>query len=343
MKLSVGKMTTFQSASSRRLELPPSGGRESTLPLLEAMDSKEFVFSAQLMLERSIIKLLSNFRNDISVSLVDSNLCLSGPVALNCRLNTILWKSREFSAMHVGPYPDETGLSVGAAQFLYYNLVKKIQCWSIHKFDIQSVFLGKTYNATEIYSALRKFSSKISFRKESNWPNAAALDIYNNHIVGLYRDRSEAGPRALGNRTIIANPTIVGNVVKMNKIKKRVGSPYASIILQEELSLWLKGGPDVSPFLNFSYKVREDKRSAVPAIVHTDGTARVQTINSENNDLYALVTCFKDMVGVPIVMKTSLNESGKAMIDSPLSAIEFLLNTSLDVLYINNYRLEKKY
>lgn len=307
---------------------------ENTLP---KYDPKEVAFAVQKQLERSIIGEIKKFVTMNS----KPNFCLSGPITLNCHFNSALWREKIFNNIHIGPFCDETGLSIGAAQFVYYNILENERLLPV-KLNSQSVMLGRRYIEDDILNAIGNFVDKITFQKQKNWTKIAAIDLSKNLIIGIYQGRSETGPRALGHRSILANPTVMENVERMNLIKeKKTWSPYAAIIIEEELPMWLELGPERSPFLHFIYRIKKDKKSIIPTVLHVDGTTRIQTVTKEDKDIYDLLKGFNELQKIPLVMKSSLNKPGKPMIETPLSAIEFFLNNHLDILYLNDYRIEK--
>ena len=203
--------------------------------------------------------------------------------------------------------------------------------------------LGINYSNNEIAYILNKFHKEIIFTKINNLPEKAAVDLSRNKIIGIFRSRSEIGARALGHRSLLANPCNLHNIDLMNLIKeKKQWSPYAAIILEEELFEWFEEGPIKSPFLHYVYKAKEDKFSQIPTVVHIDGTARLQTVTHADGNIHALIKEFRRLQGIPLVMKSSLNKPGNPMVESPHDAIQFFLNSPTDVLYINNFRIKKR-
>lgn len=303
---------------------------------------KEVACAVQQHTERTVITKLRGFKK-VFKDIANSNLCLSGPIALNCYLNSALWRLKIFQNIHISPCCDETGLSIGAAQYLYYSILGNTREKPLQSFNRQSVMLGRRHPQKEIFRTLKKFSSQISFKKEKAWTQSLANDLFKNYIVAVFYGRSEGCSRALGHRSILANPAIEENIKRMGLIKrKNKWAPYASIILQDYVSGWLEDGPKSSPFLHFVYKLKKDKKYLVPGVLHIDGTTRAQIVSKEDQELYEILKRFQVLQGIPIVMKSSFNKAGNPIVESPQEAIRIFLDTSLDILYLSGYRIQKK-
>ena len=168
-------------------------------------------------------------------------------------------------------------------------------------------------------------------------------DIRDNKVVGWFQGGSEFGPRALGNRSILANPTIENQKDHINQnIKFREWwRPYAPIILEEDLQDWLDFDRP-SPYMLFAADVHEDKRSLIPAVTHVDGSTRVQTVNQfQNEKAYKLIKKFKEKTGVPLLLNTSFNTSGEPIVESPQDAINTFGRSKIDILVLGNYVVQK--
>ncbi len=305
--------------------------------------TKEIAFATQKHTEKTILATIQSAKETLQAQqLGSSNLCFSGEIALNCSLNSNLWSSNLFKQLHIEPQCEDGGISIGAAQFVYYHIFnqKKRTIKKTNILNSQDAMLGITYSHEKVEKAIQKFEKYIIVEQTSNWIERAVTDIAKNFIIGIFQGKSETGPRALGNRSILAHPGYKENWERVNIFKGREKwCPFASIILEEELFDWFELGPNISPFLHFTYKIKDNKKNLIPAIIHVDQTSRVQTVNQKDGHLYPLLKNLRKVCGIPLVMKTSFNGPGQPIIEYPESAIEFLLNSTLSALYIHKYRI----
>ena len=164
--------------------------------------------------------------------------------------------------------------------------------------------------------------------------------LFQNKIVAVFNGRSEIGPRALGHRSILANPKYFSNWAKVNKIKKREQwRPLAPSVLSEKVSKWFHKGPKISPFMLFTLKL---KKQDVPAVTHVDNSARVQTIDRKTEPLFSIIKSFEKLSGIPMILNTSFNGPGTPIIETSRQAIRFFLSSDLNYLFIDSYLIEKK-
>lgn len=166
--------------------------------------------------------------------------------------------------------------------------------------------------------------------------------ILNQKLGALYQGRSECGPRALGNRSIIFDPRVSNGKKIVNLVKKREQfRPFAATVLEEESHKWFDMiGVNSSPFMTFAFNILEHKKSEVPSIVHVDGTCRIQTVNQKQNKIYYdLIKTFFDMTGVPMLLNTSFNLAGNPMVEEVNDAIETLYKSELDYVYFPELNL----
>jgi len=174
--------------------------------------------------------------------------------------------------------------------------------------------------------------------------NRVAEDLKNNKIVAWFQGQSEFGPRALGNRSILANPTIGKNKEYLNaSIKYREEwRPYAPMVLEEEAKDWFSFPMDKSPHMLYNTSVVENKRKIIPAVVHIDGSARVQTVGvTDNERIYTLLKSFFNVTEVPVLLNTSFNLNGEPIVESPEDAVRTFSNSNIDVLVMHNYYCTK--
>ncbi|MDJ1182901.1 carbamoyltransferase C-terminal domain-containing protein [Roseofilum casamattae] len=292
--------------------------------------------STQKLCEEIILKACHTFSRMLhSFKINTSNLCLSGGVMLNCPSNTRIWKETDFSHIFIEPACDDSGLSVGAALWLYHNLLNK------RKLKNNTLpYLGLSCKTEELADTLQDFGNEINYSILKNPAQMAAVDINNNTIIGWFEERSEIGPRALGHRSILANPRYKENRDRVNLIKERENwRPLAPSVLASEASSWFTQVPLPSPYMLFTAKVIS---SEIPAVTHVNDTARIQTVDESCGEFYRLLLHLHQLNGCPIVLNTSLNRRGEPIVETPAHAIDLFLNTKLDALYIKNYRITKK-
>jgi carbamoyltransferase len=200
-------------------------------------------------------------------------------------------------------------------------------------------FLGARYPAESVAAALAKHADALQVERAGNAPALAARDLHDDKVIAWFEGGSEAGPRALGHRSIVANPCRAANWERVNAIKQREWwRPFAPSVLAEEAQRWFAGLPAASPYMLFTGQVLTDR---LPAIRHVDGSARVQTVDPSVGGYYAMIRAFADLSSVPVVLNTSFNGPGAPIVETPEQAIAFLLATELDVLYLEGYRVTR--
>ena len=270
------------------------------------------------------------------------NLCLAGGVALNSTMNGVIAHSGLFEQVWVHTAAHDAGTSVGAALYGYHNILNKPR----HFQKKPHRYLGPAWGPAELDGALKEFSTKVTASSVPDVAQHVAQALSEGKVVGLYQGRMEWGPRALGNRTIMADPRrddmkdIVNHAVKLREGFR----PFAPATLAEKASEWfdLTGLPD-SPYMLFVVPVHQDKRSRIPAVTHVDGSARVQTVTAQQNPrFHAIISAFDKLTGVPVVMNTSFNVKGEAIVNTPADAIRCFLGTQIDLLVIEDTVIEKR-
>jgi carbamoyltransferase len=257
----------------------------------------------------------------------DLPLCIVGGCALNIVLNTKV-KERYNREVFVGPNPNDCGLSVG----MIANFVKPEN------------IIDVTYKGPELLDGKRlpEFVEKYLAKKVTAKQVASLLET--GKILGVVQGRSEHGPRALGNRSIICNPTLPDMKNALNlKVKNREWyRPFAPIVRLEDVSEYFEWTGE-SRWMNFCPKVKEEYLSKIPAIVHVDNTARVQTITrSQNEFLYDVLTEFKELTGIGVLLNTSFNVDGKPILSTVHDALKVFENTQMDALYVNEFLFDVK-
>ena len=201
-------------------------------------------------------------------------------------------------------------------------------------------FLGPAYDDDEIEAFLQW--SKLPYRRLDNVAEETADILAQDKVIGWFQGRMEFGPRALGARSILASPIHAEMQARLNEIKDREDfRPVAPVVLEEEAADWFNGA-GVSPFMLFVYDVRPDKADRIPAVRHIDGTARIQTINRDQNPLYYdLLKAFQARTGVPVLVNTSFNTRGEPIVCTPRDAVESFWTSPLDALVIGSFLLTR--
>ena len=314
--------------------------------------------SIQKVTEEIILKICKNI-----VSMTGSeNLCLAGGVALNCVANGVLLKNKIFKNVWIQPAAGDAGGSLGAALSIYYMKLNKKRNY-VRKNYMKGSFLGPKFNSTEIKQDLKKLNAVFQEHKSEEIIDKISTSLKNGKIVGLFNGRMEFGPRALGSRSIIADPRDVNMQKMLNlKIKFRESfRPFAPSILLEDVSEWFELSCE-SPYMLFVANVLKKhrlkipkgmnklfgikklsvQRSSVPSITHVDYSARIQTVEkSQNKNFYEIIKSFKNKTGCPMVINTSFNIRGEPIVCNPKDAFRCFMGTEIDILVIENFYLEK--
>ena len=281
--------------------------------------------SVQSALEEALLYLVQHVR-ELSGS---ENLCYAGGVALNSVANERIIRESGFKNVYIIAAAEDSGVAIGAAhyglwQLTGHNSLRRI----LHDAP------GRSYRSADISAALEGKSNILVAQSSDVLGDAVDL-LCDGKIIGWFDGGSELGPRALGQRSILCDPRRPdGKEILNRRVKMREAfRPFAPAVLLEEASNWFEFGDTTpeSPFMLRVVPVREEKKDRVPAIVHVDGTGRVQTLTSANNGrFYELVKKFYEKTGVPMLLNTSFNRMGQPIIETPADAIECLLNTGLD-------------
>ena len=269
------------------------------------------------------------------------NLCISGGVGLNCVANGVLAREAGFENVWIQPAAGDDGIAIGCAYYGHLAVQKQPRAHVI-----RHAFYGKPYHDQEIKDA----ASKRMVRMVSNAvvsPDVCketAKILADGKIIGWFQGRSEFGPRALGNRSILADPrTPEMKDILNSRVKHRQPfRPFAPIVLKERADeIFL--GPGDSPYMLMAKEVAPEWKDKIPAIVHVDGTARVQTVDEETNPiLYRLLKEFDALTGVPVLVNTSFNIKGEPIVETPQDAIECFLGTGIDYLILHDTVMSKK-
>ena len=269
------------------------------------------------------------------------NLCMAGGVALNCVANGRIVREAGYDNVWIQPAAGDDGIAIGCAYYGHLALLKKPR-----SFVMQHAYLGRQYQAAEMRAAAgrRLVALQTTLTASHDICAQAARLLAQGHVLGWFCGRSEFGPRALGGRSIIADPRTAEMKDKLNKrVKHRQAfRPFAPIVLAERAQDVFEGAEE-SPFMLLVKRVRPQWRDKVPAIVHVDGTARVQTVRREHNErLYRLLEQFAALTGVPVLLNTSFNVKGEPMVETPEDAIKCFLGTGIDYLVLDDLVMAKR-
>jgi carbamoyltransferase len=268
------------------------------------------------------------------------NLCLAGGVALNCVANGRIAREAGYDNVWIQPAAGDDGIAIGCAYYGHLAIHKKPRT-----FVMNHAYLGAAYSDEEAEAA----SKKWLVRSETfNGPDKSICSetskvLTENQVVGWFQGRSEFGPRALGNRSILADPRNPAMKDVLNaRVKHRQSfRPFAPIVLAERANEVFEGDED-SPFMLLAKRVQPEWRDKIPAIVHVDGTARVQTVRREHNErLYLLLKAFENRTGVPVLLNTSFNIRGEPIVETPGDAMKCFLSTGIDYLALDDMLIAK--
>ncbi|SRR5579871_361724 len=300
--------------------------RKSEEPLTQF--HKDMAASVQRITEELIFHLADHLQKKTGLQ----NLCVAGGVAQNSVANGKLTRNTTFKNIYIPSAGHDAGISMGAALYVYNQILNypKIE-------PIYTAYTGSRFSGNEIEQYLQ--SRKIAYTKYDNEElfERAADCLVNGGVVGWFNGRAEFGPRALGARSILADPRRADAKDLLNsKIKRRESfRPFAPSILREYVSEYFEVTDDV-PFMEKVFPIKAEKHKLIPAVTHVDGTGRLQTVDKNvSPDYYQLIDTFRRKTGVPILLNTSFNEN-EPIVNSPEHALECFLRTNMDMLVLEN-------
>jgi carbamoyltransferase len=262
------------------------------------------------------------------------DLTLAGGVALNCVANSFLYEHGPFDRIWVQPASGDSGTALGAALYVARELGDEVQ-------PMPGAALGRGFDDAEIEATLR--TARLPYERPRDVADAVAEVLAADGIVAWFQGRAEYGPRALGHRSLLAHPGHKANLERLNDIKGREQfRPVAPMVLADRAAEIFTRGPLPSPYMLFVHDVAAAWQDRIPAVVHVDGTARVQTVDPAAEPLVArMLTAFEERAGLPVVVNTSLNTAGRPMVDSPRDALECFGTTPIDLLAIGPFVLRR--
>jgi carbamoyltransferase len=293
---------------------------------------KDFAFHLQQKTEEIAKELVRNHIDHTGISA----LALAGGVAMNCKMNREILNMACVDDLFIQPAANDSGICLGAALETYHRITGKKP-----DIEFEHVYYGSKYSNDEINSTLSNY--KIEFEKLDNISIPVAELLADGHLVGWFQGRMEYGARALGNRSILANPKDQKYMDKVNSNVKGRESwrPFAPSMLYSIRNEYLEHGDEAS-FMILLDDVKEDKQEEIPAVTHVDGTTRPQTVRKQSNKkYYQLIKKFGDLTDAPVILNTSFNKAGDPIIESPTQAIETFYSTGLDALALEDNLITK--
>ena len=338
-------LTVDQVIASHKPSGQPKGANVGTDPehpylhkyRLIAKSSEEEKFNLAASLQYATEELIRGLLTQVLEQFPSENLCLSGGVTLNCvAVGKIKKWFPQLRNVYVTPTPHDGGLPIGASQYIWHHALDNPRVvWK----DNSTPYLGLKYSKDSIQSALGESKDKIEVK--SNISVESVIELLNDQkIVSVFGGGSESGRRALGNRSILADPRSDKMKDLINeKVKHRQWyRPFAPSILREKVSEWFERDED-SPYMNIVLNFKEEMKEKVQAVVHKDGTARIQTVTkNDNNWYYNFLLKWEEKSGVPIILNTSFNDR-EPICETPEHAINCFLGTDIDYLYFYDYNI----
>ncbi|MDC0992639.1 carbamoyltransferase [Candidatus Pelagibacter sp.] len=316
--------------------------------------------SIQKVTEDVVVQLAKSIAKETG----ERNLCLAGGVALNCVANGVIMREKIFDNIWIQPAAGDAGGALGAALSVWYLHNQGERKISTVGDAMKGSYLGPEFSDAEIEAELNACGAVYKKLSEDDFINQVATILADEKAVGWMQGRMEFGPRALGGRSIIADPSSPKMQKQLNlKVKYRESfRPFAPSVLCENVGEWFEHNTE-SPYMLLVADVKKDKRlaitveeeklfgidklnvprSSVPAITHVDYSARIQTVHKETNPRYhALISKYKEKTGFPLIVNTSFNVRGEPIVCTPTDAFKCFMGTELDVLAVGNYLLFKK-
>jgi len=327
-------------------------GKQNTLPVCFTFDKNLFISNpiflyevmayskkrmkeACYILQKQTTEIILHYIDYITKNYPNYPICLSGGVFQNCMINFEIIKNHK--NIFVDPVSHDGGTALGLAQHIYFEKTGKKPS------PYKNIFLGFKYDYSNLIFKLLNndiIIEKLFFKKTNNSEVAELLS--KNNVVAIFQGRSESGPRALGNRSILFNPSDIHGKDKINIIKNREWfRPYAGTVMDEHKKNWFNFyNKENTEFMSYAVEVKKEKQNLIPAITHIDGSCRVQTLKKEDNKhFYNLIEKFYKITNVPILLNTSLNLAGKPLVENFDDLINILQKSEINYGYLPEYDL----
>jgi carbamoyltransferase len=275
--------------------------------------------------------------NSLQKKTGQENLCLAGGVAQNSVINGKITSNTSFKNVYIPSAGHDAGIAMGAALYVQHQVLKQKR-----QPVIRTAFTGSSYTNSQVKEILNE--RKVSFTEYEDTHLFGKITdcLVNGGVVGWFNGRAEFGPRALGGRSIIADPrnTEAKSIIN-SKIKRRENfRPFAPSILKEYITEYFELTEEV-PFMEKVYQIRQDKQHEIPAVTHVDGSGRLQTVDQEISPrYYALIEVFRQRTGVPVLLNTSFNEN-EPIVNTPGEALDCYLRTNMDMLVMENILIQR--
>ena len=300
----------------------------------EAKKSEQHKFDIAASLQLATEILIKDLLTPYIEKHKPKNLCLSGGVSLNCVSVGKMLDWFPDVNIFVDPIPYDAGLSLGSSRYVWHQILDNPRIYDTPQ--NWSPYLGYTYSEKSVWFEIEKISEKVSYEIVDD--DYVIQKMINKKIISVFGGGSESGRRALGNRSILADPTHseIKDIVN-EKVKHRQWfRPFAPSVLRDYVKDWFVHDAD-SPYMNIAMKFKEGMSKRVPAVVHFDDTARLQTVSKEDNEwYYNFIDKFREKTGVPIILNTSFNDR-EPIVETPEHALDCFLRTNIDYLYFRDY------
>jgi carbamoyltransferase len=289
-------------------------------------DHADLAATVQRRLEEVLVELATWLHEQTG----EQALTMAGGVALNCVANSVVFERSPFEHVWVQPAAGDSGTALGAALWAAHELGDDVA-------PMPTAALGRGFSDETIAAVLH--TAAVPHERPDDLAGAVADVLAADGVVAWVQGRAEFGPRALGHRSLLADPRRSENLERLNDVKGREQfRPVAPMVLAERAADVFEGGPIPSPHMLFTHRVKPEWRDRIPAVVHVDGTARIQTVHAETNPrMHALLRAFEARTGVPVCVNTSLNTAGRPMVDDPRDALECFGSAPVDLLVLGPY------
>lgn len=293
-------------------------------------DHADLAASVQAVVEEVLVDLATWLHGQTG----DTVLTMAGGTALNCVANSRIWRETPFEEVWVQPASGDSGTALGAA----LHLAQEAGDLGAPQ---PTAALGRSWSGEELAQWLS--TAQVPFTTPEDLAGEVAEILAGNGVIAWFEGRSEFGPRALGRRSLLANPIHPDNLERLNDVKGREQfRPVAPMVLEERAAEIFGGGPLPSPFMLFVHDVAPEWRERIPTVTHVDGTARIQTVTDEDNaGIAALLRAFDERTGVPVVVNTSLNTAGRPMVDDPRDALELFGSAPVAALVLGPHLVRR--